>query len=116
MFDDRAAYLIFTGQIMRRNGLYMIVLQGITQGYWEKRVNTFNVFCVCVCVCLCVYVSVCVSCKTVFSDIEDIVDNVFSNIEDIVENLKTISVLYSDYLNMNCYSYSDSLIIYCFWL
>lgn len=39
MFDDTATYLIFTGQIMRGNGLYMIVLPGENTGILGKEGN-----------------------------------------------------------------------------
>lgn len=51
MFDDTAAYLIRTGRIMRRNGLYMIVLSRDSTEIQGKRRNGS----VCMYVCVCVY-------------------------------------------------------------
>lgn len=39
MFDDTATYLIFTDQIMRGNGLYMIVLPGENTGILDEGEN-----------------------------------------------------------------------------
>lgn len=57
MFDDTAAFLIFTGRIMRRNGLYMIVLSGEGTGIQGKRRNARVYVCVCISVTS-VYVSI----------------------------------------------------------
>lgn len=40
MFDDTATYLIFTGQIMGGNGLYMIVISREALGYRGHRQTT----------------------------------------------------------------------------
>lgn len=51
MFDDTAAYLIRTGRIMRRNGLYTIVLsRDGTEIQGERRNVCLCVFVVWVCV------------------------------------------------------------------
>lgn len=51
MFDDMATYLIFTGRIMKGNGLYMIVLSGESTGIQGKGGGDKH---------LCVYVFVCI--------------------------------------------------------
>lgn len=56
MFDDTVAYLIRTGRIMRRNGLYMIVLPRDGTEIQGKRIN------VRVCVHVCVFVVCLVKC------------------------------------------------------